>query len=63
MEAQYIGARVEPDLKELVEKISQAQGMNVSNFIRFLIKRELATLSYLSDDTKKAFGITREAQP
>jgi len=58
----YIGARVEPELKELIEKVAKERGMNVSDFIRFLVKRELARLSFLPDETKKAFGLlTKEA--
>ena len=57
MEAVYIGTRIEQYIKDLVEKVSHERGMNVSDFIRFLIKRELATLSFLGPDTKKAFGI------
>lgn len=53
----YIGARVTPTIHELVQKVSDSRGMNTSDFIRFLIKRELAKLSFLPEDTKKAFGI------
>jgi len=56
----YIGARVEPELKELIEKVAKERGMNVSDFIRFLVKRELARLSFLPDETKKAFGLLTE---
>jgi len=56
-ETVYIGARVEPKLKELVEKVAKERGMNVSDFIRFLVKRELARLSFLPEETKKAFGL------
>lgn len=53
----YIGARVEPELKKLIEKVAKERGMNVSDFIRFLVKRELARLSFLPEETKKAFGL------
>ena len=59
----YIGTRVEPSLKELVEKVAKEQGMNVSDFLRFLVKRELAKLSFLPEDTKKAFGMLKETSP
>ena len=57
MESVYIGARVEPELKALIEKVAKERGMNVSDFIRFLVKRELARLSFLPEETKKAFGL------
>jgi len=61
IETVYIGTRIEPYLKELVEKVAKERGMNVSDFLRFLVKRELAALSFLSEDTKKAFGMLKEA--
>lgn len=60
-ETVYIGTRIEPDLKDLVEKVSKERGINVSDFLRFLVKRELAKLSFLGEETKKAFGILKEA--
>jgi len=57
MEDSYIGTRIEPEIKEIVEKVAKEQGMNVSDFLRYLVKRELAKLSFLGEDTKKAFGI------
>jgi len=59
-ETVYIGARVDPQLRDLVEKVSKERGMNISDFIRFLIKRELAQLGFLPEDTRKAFGILEE---
>lgn len=58
----YIGTRIEPYLKDIVEKVAKEQGMNVSDFLRFLVKRELAALSFLSEDTKKAFGMLKEVR-
>jgi hypothetical protein len=62
IETVYIGTRIEPYLKEIVEKVAKERGMNVSDFLRFLVKRELAALSFLSEDTKKAFGMLKGAQ-
>ena len=61
-ETVYIGARVTPDLRDLVQKVSEERGQNVSDFIRFLVKRELAKLSFLPEDTKKAFGIKEASE-
>ena len=58
----YIGTRIEPELKEIIEKVAKERGMNVSDFLRFLIRRELAELSFLPEETKKAFGLLKEAQ-
>lgn len=58
----YIGARVKPELKELIEKVSKARGMNVCDFIRYLILRELAELGFLPDYYKKAFGLLKGAE-
>ena len=56
----YIGTRIEPELKEIIEKVAKERGMNVSGFLRFLIRRELAELSFLPEETKKAFGLLKE---
>ena len=61
-ETEYIGTRVEPELKRLIQKVAKERGMNVSDFIRFLVKRELAKLSFLPKETKKAFGLLKEAE-
>jgi len=53
----YIGCRVETELKDLIEKVSKERGMPVSSFLRFAIKKELARLDYLSEETKKALGV------
>jgi len=55
----YVAAKIDPKLKELVVKVAKARGMNVSDFIRFLILRELAELSFLPEDYKKAFGLAK----
>jgi len=52
-----IGVRVSPEDKELLEKVSKARGEDISDFIRRAFRKELASLSYLSDDDKKALGV------
>ncbi len=37
--------------------VSKARGEDVSDFIRRAILKELAALSYLSNDQKKALGV------
>lgn len=45
---------------ELVRKVSKARGEDMSDFVRRSIYRELASLSFLPDDQKKALGIKLE---
>lgn len=40
----------------LLRKVCQARGENISNFVRRSVKMELARLSFLSDEEKKALG-------
>ena len=42
---------------ELIKKISKARGEDLSDFVRRAIYKELADLSFLPDDQKKALGI------
>jgi uncharacterized protein (DUF1778 family) len=57
METVYIGARVETGIKDLVEKVSKLRGEDISDFIRRSVLKELASLSYLPDEDKKALGV------
>ena len=56
-ETVYIRAKVSCKLRDLVKKVAEQRGMNMSDMIRFLVRRELAEFNYLTDDVKKAFGI------
>jgi uncharacterized protein (DUF1778 family) len=53
----HIVVRIEPSLKKLVDQVAKARGERISNFVRRAIKSELARLSYLTADEKKALGI------
>jgi uncharacterized protein (DUF1778 family) len=55
-----IGVRVSQEDKKLVEKISKLRGEDVSDFVRRSIRKELASLSFLSAEDKKALGIKQE---
>ena len=57
----YVGCRIDPKIKEIAELVSKERGSNLSNFIRYLLIRELASLSYLSDGTKKALGFSKSS--
>lgn len=52
-----IGVRVTPEDKELLEKVSKARGEDISDFVRRAFRKELASLSYLSAEDKKALGV------
>jgi antitoxin component of RelBE/YafQ-DinJ toxin-antitoxin module len=60
MENVYIGSRIETELKDLVEKVCKARGEDVSDFVRRSIRKELASLSFLPAEDKKALGMKTE---
>lgn len=51
-------ARVSKGDRKLLDKICQARGEDLSDFVRRAIRREFAALSFLSEDEKKALGIS-----
>jgi len=51
-----IFARVEPSYLELIKHVSKARGEGLSNFVRRSVRMELARLSFLSEEEKKALG-------
>lgn len=53
-----VGVRVTEDLYSKLTTISAARGEDVSDFIRRSILKELASLSFLSKDQKKALGVS-----
>jgi hypothetical protein len=53
-----VGARFSASDKELIDKVCLARGETVSSFIRRIVRRELASLSYYSADEKKALGVS-----
>lgn len=55
----YIGAKVDVELKELIETVAKERGMNVSDFLRYSVRKELADLGYLTNNTRKALGISQ----
>lgn len=52
-----IGLRITPQDRELLDRVSEARGEDLSDFVRRAIRRELASLSYYPDETKKALGL------
>lgn len=57
-----LGVKVTAEDRELLEKVCKARGEDISNFVRRAIKKELASLSFYPEETKKALGITFEAK-
>lgn len=54
----YIATRVDGEVKNLIEKVCAARGLSIADFLRYLVKRELAEHNYLPE-AKKAFGTIR----
>lgn len=54
-----IGVRIELEDRELLEKVCKARGEDLSSFIRRAIRKELASLSFYSEDVKKALGVEK----
>jgi uncharacterized protein (DUF1778 family) len=52
-----IGVRFEKKDKELLERVCDARGEDISDFVRRAVRRELAALNFYPDETKKALGI------
>lgn len=58
---ELIGVRLSIEDKKLLEKFCTNRGEDVSTFVRRLIRRELASFSYYSEEVKKALGVLEEA--
>jgi len=58
--AKVVGVRVTEELYSLLRIVCEARGEDVSDFIRRAVLKELASLSFLSVDQKKALGIKVE---
>jgi len=52
-----IGVRVSKEDRELLDLVCKARGEDLSDFVRRSIRKELASLSFLSEDQKKALGM------
>jgi len=55
-----VGFRVTPNLYEMLKTVSRDRGEDVSDFIRRAVLKELASLSFLPEEQKKALGIPME---
>lgn len=57
MPNKVIGVRVSQEDKTLVERVCKARGEDVSDFVRRSIRKELASLSFLSAADEQALGM------
>jgi hypothetical protein len=53
----FVGFYEEPEVVEILVKVAEARGMNISSFVRSVLREKLGELSYLPSATKKALGI------
>lgn len=60
-----LGVRVTLQDRQLLEMVCSARGEDLSDFVRRAIRKELASLSFLPDDQKKALGMnfTHQNEP
>ena len=56
-EHDLIGSRELRAIRNLINKIAKARGSDVSSVIRQAVHQELARLSFLTDEEKKALGL------
>jgi len=54
-----VGVRFTPELHKLLKQVAEARGEDLSDFIRRAVYKELAELSFLSENMKKALGCTQ----
>jgi uncharacterized protein (DUF1778 family) len=57
-----VSARMSQEDKALLKKVCKARGEDVSDFVRRSIRKELANLSFLSAEEKKALGVKTDSQ-
>jgi len=54
---EVISVRFTKRIRNLIDKIAKARGSDVSSVIRQAVHQELARLSFLTDEEKKALGL------
>ena len=53
----WVSVRVDQKLKDLLTQVAAARRIAISDLVRESLLRELAKLSYLSAEEKKALGL------
>lgn len=56
----HLGVIISVELHTLIKRVSASRGEGISSFVRRTILQELARLSFLDDDQKKALGMAEE---
>mgnify|MGYP001045514509 CR=1 FL=1 len=56
MKSHIVFARMKEEDVSLLKEVCQARGEDLSDFVRRSVKMELARLSFLSNEEKKALG-------
>ncbi|NVM24017.1 MAG: hypothetical protein HWN68_19840 [Desulfobacterales bacterium] len=56
-ETKFIGFREDIEIIKMVDEVAEARGQDRSSFIRGAIRRVLADLSFLPENSKKALGL------
>jgi len=57
---QTVGVRFSQKDVELLKKVCEARGEDISGFVRRAVKRDLAELSFYTEEEKKALGIKQK---
>jgi hypothetical protein len=57
IKSEFTGCWLTERDKGLLERVCRDRGEDISDFVRRAIKKELAKLSYLSLEEKKALGV------
>lgn len=60
MRSRILGAQFASEDAELIRQVCRLRGEDISDFIRRAVRSELARLSYLSPEAKKALGVSLE---
>ena len=57
-----LGVRVTQEDRRLLDIVCNARGEDLSDFLRRALRKELASLSFLSAEQKKALGVEKPNQ-
>jgi uncharacterized protein (DUF1778 family) len=57
MLTELVGVRLDTTTYDLIQKVAAAQGIGACDFIRKSVRRELARLSFLPMEEKKALEV------
>ena len=57
---ELVGVRSDSETYRLIQKVARAHGISDCSFVRLCVKRELARLSFLPDEEKKALEVVND---